>query len=254
VHALFNNAGASWGSPFEQFPASGWDKGFDVNVKGVFLLTQALLPMLKAASSLEDPSRVINNGSVDGIDLPGTGFDNFSYSAAARGHVTSECSAQTSAGAAGPRAIAEIAIGVAVRFFIVRFPSCSYPPRPMRRRRTCSSTQPSSSLTRRVPRSRGHGHVARGRRQEPARRCHPSGRGVDAVQTRYEPTATTTSPSRYCFSSSCRPIAVAADGCVADSGTRCSRLVSVSTTTRRAHPQGGPERHPHRFPFSSALP
>jgi NAD(P)-dependent dehydrogenase (short-subunit alcohol dehydrogenase family) len=32
VHALFNNAGASWGAPFEQFPASGWDKIFDVNV------------------------------------------------------------------------------------------------------------------------------------------------------------------------------------------------------------------------------
>jgi NAD(P)-dependent dehydrogenase (short-subunit alcohol dehydrogenase family) len=81
VHALFNNAGATWGSPFEEFPASGWDKVLDINVKGVFLLTQALLPLLKAAASPDDPARVINTGSVDGNIAPGAGFNNFSYSA-----------------------------------------------------------------------------------------------------------------------------------------------------------------------------
>jgi NAD(P)-dependent dehydrogenase (short-subunit alcohol dehydrogenase family) len=81
VHALFNNAGASWGSPFEKFPASGWNKVLDVNVRGVFLLTQALLPLLKAAALPDDPARVINTGSVDGILAPSVGFNNFSYSA-----------------------------------------------------------------------------------------------------------------------------------------------------------------------------
>jgi NAD(P)-dependent dehydrogenase (short-subunit alcohol dehydrogenase family) len=67
IHVLFNNAGANWGSTFEDFPESGFDKVYAVNVKGVFLLTRALLPLLKAGSTPGDPARVINTGSVDGL-------------------------------------------------------------------------------------------------------------------------------------------------------------------------------------------
>ncbi|MDT3726645.1 SDR family oxidoreductase [Streptomyces sp. DSM 41972] len=81
VHALFNNAGANWGAPLEDFPDSAWDKVLSVNVKSVFALTQALLPLLKAASTPDDPARVINTGSVDGLRAPAPGFNNFSYSA-----------------------------------------------------------------------------------------------------------------------------------------------------------------------------
>jgi NAD(P)-dependent dehydrogenase (short-subunit alcohol dehydrogenase family) len=81
VHALFNNAGAAWGQPFDEFPESGFDKVFDVNVKGVFMLTRALVPLLNAAATQDDPARVINTGSIDGIIAPGRGRDNFSYSA-----------------------------------------------------------------------------------------------------------------------------------------------------------------------------
>jgi NAD(P)-dependent dehydrogenase (short-subunit alcohol dehydrogenase family) len=81
VHALFNNAGANWGAPLEEFPESAWDRVLSVNVKGVFALTQALLPLLKAASTSDDPARVINTGSVDGLRAPASGFNNFSYSA-----------------------------------------------------------------------------------------------------------------------------------------------------------------------------
>jgi len=81
VHALFNNAGATWGAPLTEFPESGFDKVFSINVKGVFLLTRALLPLLKAASTPEDPARVINTGSVDGLCVPAAGMNNFSYSA-----------------------------------------------------------------------------------------------------------------------------------------------------------------------------
>ena len=42
---LVNNAGASWGAPLELFPEVGWDKVMDTNVKGVFFLTQKLLPL-----------------------------------------------------------------------------------------------------------------------------------------------------------------------------------------------------------------
>jgi NAD(P)-dependent dehydrogenase (short-subunit alcohol dehydrogenase family) len=77
LDVLVNNAGASWGAPLDEFPEVGWDKVMDTNVKGVFFLTQALLPLLGAAATPEDPSRVINIGSIDGIKTPR--FDNFSY-------------------------------------------------------------------------------------------------------------------------------------------------------------------------------
>lgn len=81
IHALFNNAGAAWGAPYEDFPESGFDKVFDVNVKGVFLLTRALTPLLNAGATDDDPARVINTGSIDGIVAPERGRGNFSYSA-----------------------------------------------------------------------------------------------------------------------------------------------------------------------------
>jgi NAD(P)-dependent dehydrogenase (short-subunit alcohol dehydrogenase family) len=74
---LVNNAGVSWGAPLDEFPEIGWDKVMDTNVKGVFFLTQQLLPLLEKGATSEDPARVINIGSVDGIQTPV--FDNFSY-------------------------------------------------------------------------------------------------------------------------------------------------------------------------------
>ena len=74
---LVNNAGASWGAPLAEFPEVGWDKVMDTNVKGVFFLTQRLLPMLEKAATADDPARVINIGSIDGIQTPA--FDTFSY-------------------------------------------------------------------------------------------------------------------------------------------------------------------------------
>jgi 2-deoxy-D-gluconate 3-dehydrogenase len=74
---LVNNAGVSWGAALDEFPEHGWDKVMDTNVKGIFFLTQRLLPLLEAAATPEDPARVINIGSIDGIKTPV--FDNFSY-------------------------------------------------------------------------------------------------------------------------------------------------------------------------------
>ena len=74
---LINNAGVSWGAPLDEFPEVGWDKVFDTNVKGVFFLTQRLLPLLEAKATQEDPSRVVNIGSIDGIRTPI--FDTHSY-------------------------------------------------------------------------------------------------------------------------------------------------------------------------------
>lgn len=76
---LINNAGAAWGVPFAEFPESGWDKVMDVNVKGPFFLTQALLPLLKAAGTAERPAKVVNIGSIDGLRL--NPWETYSYHA-----------------------------------------------------------------------------------------------------------------------------------------------------------------------------
>jgi len=77
LDVLVNNAGVSWGASIDDFPEIGWDKVMDTNVKGVFFLTQKLLPLLEAAASADDPARVINIGSIDGIRTPS--FDTVSY-------------------------------------------------------------------------------------------------------------------------------------------------------------------------------
>ena len=77
LDVLVNNAGVSWGAPIDEFPEKGWDKVMDTNVKGVFFLTQRLLPLLEAGATADEPSRVINIGSVDGMRTPA--FDTVSY-------------------------------------------------------------------------------------------------------------------------------------------------------------------------------
>lgn len=79
LHLLVNNAGATWGAPLEDFPDDAWDKVLSTNVKAVFGLTAGLLPLLRAAASEDDPARVINIGSVDGIRVPET--ENYPYAA-----------------------------------------------------------------------------------------------------------------------------------------------------------------------------
>lgn len=70
LHVLINNAGAAWGAPIAEYSEAGWDKVIDTNVKSVFFLTRDLLPLLEKAASPQDPARVINVGSIDGIKAP----------------------------------------------------------------------------------------------------------------------------------------------------------------------------------------
>lgn len=42
VDILVNNAGATWGAPAEDHPLDAWDKIMNLNVRGTFLLTQAI--------------------------------------------------------------------------------------------------------------------------------------------------------------------------------------------------------------------
>ena len=83
VHILVNNAGAAWGAPIEEYPDHAWAKVMNLNVKAIFELTRALLPQLQAAASAEDPARVINIGSIDGLRVPL--LENYAYSASKSG-------------------------------------------------------------------------------------------------------------------------------------------------------------------------
>lgn len=85
---LINNAGAAWAEPFETYSEAGWDKLMNVNLKAIFLLSQALLPLLRAAGTKDDPARVVNIGSIDGILAPSLETYAYSASKAAVHHLT----------------------------------------------------------------------------------------------------------------------------------------------------------------------
>jgi NAD(P)-dependent dehydrogenase (short-subunit alcohol dehydrogenase family) len=88
LHVLVNNAGTNWGAPLAEYPDAAWDKVLALNVKSIFHLTRALLPQLEKAASAEDPARVINIGSIDGIHVPDLETYAYSASKAAVHHLT----------------------------------------------------------------------------------------------------------------------------------------------------------------------
>jgi len=76
---LVNNAGTSIEAPLGKFPRVAFDSVMDLNVTAPFLLTQALLPLLRAAATPEDPARVVNIASLVGMSAGA--LNHFSYSA-----------------------------------------------------------------------------------------------------------------------------------------------------------------------------
>jgi NAD(P)-dependent dehydrogenase (short-subunit alcohol dehydrogenase family) len=88
VHVLVNNAGATWGEPLESFPGSAWDKVLDLNLKSPFFLTRSFLPLLTEQATADDPARVVNIGSIDGLHVPGLPTYSYSASKAALHHLT----------------------------------------------------------------------------------------------------------------------------------------------------------------------
>jgi NAD(P)-dependent dehydrogenase (short-subunit alcohol dehydrogenase family) len=88
IDVLVNNAGASWGGAFNDFPEAGWDKVMDLNVKSVFFLTQRLIDLLEAAATSESWARVINIGSIEGIRTMHLEAYSYAASKAAVNHLT----------------------------------------------------------------------------------------------------------------------------------------------------------------------
>ena len=88
IDYLINNAGAAWGANYDDFPESGWDKVIDLNLKTPFFLTQKLTTLLEKKGTSEDPSRVVNIASIDGLHVPL--METYSYTASKSGiiHLT----------------------------------------------------------------------------------------------------------------------------------------------------------------------
>ena len=64
IDILVNNAGTTWGAHAEDYPLSGWNKVMDLNVTGMFLLTQAVA---RRAFLKQGRGVVINVASVEGF-------------------------------------------------------------------------------------------------------------------------------------------------------------------------------------------
>ncbi|HEY2772748.1 MAG TPA: SDR family NAD(P)-dependent oxidoreductase [Candidatus Binatia bacterium] len=88
LHVLVNNAGTNWGASLEDYSDDAFQKVLATNVKSVFNLTRELLPLLRNAATKEDPARVINIGSIDGIHVPVLETYAYSASKAAVHHLT----------------------------------------------------------------------------------------------------------------------------------------------------------------------
>jgi NAD(P)-dependent dehydrogenase (short-subunit alcohol dehydrogenase family) len=88
---LVNNAGAAWGADYADFPERGFRKVLELNVTALFFLTRDMTPLLSHAATRDNPARVINIGSMDGLKVPTvlrTGTFPYSASKAAVHHMT----------------------------------------------------------------------------------------------------------------------------------------------------------------------
>jgi NAD(P)-dependent dehydrogenase (short-subunit alcohol dehydrogenase family) len=64
IDILVNNAGATWGAPAEEHPLEAWDKVMNLNVRSVFLMSQAVgrASMIPARAG-----RIVNVASIAGL-------------------------------------------------------------------------------------------------------------------------------------------------------------------------------------------
>lgn len=91
LNILINNAGTNFAAPIEDYDDAAFDKVIHTNLNSVFALTRDLLAELERGASAEEPARVINIGSMDGIHVPVVQrIPTFAYSAskAALHHLT----------------------------------------------------------------------------------------------------------------------------------------------------------------------
>jgi NAD(P)-dependent dehydrogenase (short-subunit alcohol dehydrogenase family) len=74
IDILVNNAGAAWGAPAEDHPIEAWDKVMNVNIRGYFIMSQAvgkksMIPRFRSAQAagVRYGGRIINIASIAGL-------------------------------------------------------------------------------------------------------------------------------------------------------------------------------------------
>jgi NAD(P)-dependent dehydrogenase (short-subunit alcohol dehydrogenase family) len=64
IDILVNNAGATWGAPMADYPLEGWDKVMNLNIRSVFLFSQAVG---RASMLPRKAGRILNIASIAGL-------------------------------------------------------------------------------------------------------------------------------------------------------------------------------------------
>jgi len=76
VDILVNNAGAAWGAPAEDHAIDAWDKVMNLNVRGYFILSQAIA---KKSMIARRSGRIINISSITGLGGNPEGINTIAY-------------------------------------------------------------------------------------------------------------------------------------------------------------------------------
>ncbi len=84
VDVLVNNAGIWFRRPFQEITVDEWDRVLAVNLRGVFLCTQAVLPLMEAAGT----GVILNIGSQAGVTVTRGQGAHYHASKAAISHLT----------------------------------------------------------------------------------------------------------------------------------------------------------------------
>jgi NAD(P)-dependent dehydrogenase (short-subunit alcohol dehydrogenase family) len=76
IDILINNAGATWGAPAEDHPIEAWDKVMNLNIRSIFLVSQAVG---KRSMIPRQSGRIINIASIAGLAGNPAGMQTIAY-------------------------------------------------------------------------------------------------------------------------------------------------------------------------------
>ena len=76
IDILVNNAGATWGAPAEDYPAEAWHKVMDLNVNGLFFVTQVVG---RRCMIPKRAGKIVNIASVSGLSGNSLGVGTIAY-------------------------------------------------------------------------------------------------------------------------------------------------------------------------------
>ncbi len=76
IDVLVNNAGAAWGAPAEDHPLEAWDKVMNLNIRSLFVISQAAA---KLSMIPRQQGRIINVASIAGLGGNPPGMETLAY-------------------------------------------------------------------------------------------------------------------------------------------------------------------------------